>query len=222
MNISRFELSLDFSEETRLHTLPYLVSEALGEQELEEDYTSTVFRNEKDKFAVRWNCEICGIIREDVNSGQECIKEFVSTLETINNVAPIGRISGRALRINWIFPSKEKQFNALEMKYRQLFIKENELFSLGYDSSVICDMKYDESILHHQSGAMGLAQLQEGFKTFTIKEGHPSLFLFLTTEVEDSRLVTYTKDDMGRFMHYSFQLCNSHAENFGKIVGRIL
>lgn len=222
MDISRFELLLDFAEETRLHTLPYKISEVLGEKELEDDYTSTVFRDDEEKFGVKWNYESCGIIKEDVSDTEKYIKKLISTLELINNVAPIGIMAKRTLRIDWIFPSKEKEFDVLEKKYRQIFIREHELFSRCSDSSVVIDMEYEGVTLHHQSGAMRLSQLQEMFKVFTIREGHPPLFLFINNEVTDSHPIQYTKDDMDKFIEYSFQISKSHAENFGKIVGRLL
>jgi len=223
MNISRFELILDFAEETRLHTHSHIVSKALGEELLDEEYQPVIVRDEKDKFGVRWDYEECGIIKEDIGDEKECINTFVATLESINNVAPLGKLSMRYLRVDWIFPVSDKyDFKTLEVKYRQAFIKENELFRECYDSSVVIDMKYDQLTLHHQSGAMDLAQLQDMFKVFTIKEGHPSLFLFLNTQVTDKQLTTYSRDDMENFIQHSFQLCKTHAEVFGKTVEGIL
>ncbi len=222
MDISKFELSLDFAEETRLHTLSYKISEVLGETELEDNYIPTVFRDNKEKFGVKWDYVSCGIIKEDVSDAEEYIKKLISTLELINNVAPIGIMPKRTLRIDWIFPSKENEFDVLEKKYRQMFVQEHGLFSRGFDSSVVIDMEYEGVTLHHQSGAMRLSQLQEMYKVFTIREGHPPLFLFINNEVTDSHPIQYTKDGMDKFIDHSFQISKSNAEKFGKIVGGLL
>ncbi len=223
MEISRLELVLDIAEEAKLHTHSYNVSKTLGEELSDEEYQPIIVRDEKNKFGIRWDYETCGIITENVENENDCINKFISTLESINKVAPFGKFSTRKLRVDWIFPVNEKyDFKTLELKYRHIFIKDNEIFKKCYDSSVVMDMSYEHIKLHHQSGTMDISQLQNMFKVFTIKKGHPTLFLFLNTEASESRIINYSVDNMKEFILYSFNLCKNQAEEFGKMMEAVL
>jgi hypothetical protein len=223
MNISTFELALFFAEETQLKMYTSAVSEVLGEQMLEEEYEPCVVRKEKEKLAIYWRYDSCGILKEDVSNVQEVIKKFSTTIEIINGVAPIRKLSSKRLRIDWVMPVNSKyDYKNLEMKYRKAFIRENPLFKEGYDSSVVLDMKYDKLVLHHQSGAMGIAQLQSDYRQFKTKEGYPLLFLFVNSYVTDDQLEDYSKESIGIFIKDSYKLIKSHAQEFEKMMEGVL
>lgn len=223
MNISAFELTLIFAEDTRLKTYVGAVSEALGEEITGEISQPVIVRRGKEKFAARWDYAKCSMLKEDVDNSNECINEFIETIETINGVAPIGKLSSRNIRVDWVLPVNDKyNFKKLEVEYRRIFIKQTSLSNKAYDSSVLLDIKCDQGILHHQSGPMGIAQLQDGWRSFKTKDGYPNLFLFIDSVINDEQLIEYSKLDMKKFVKNSFQLCKSHAENFEKIVGGVL
>lgn len=223
MNTSAFELRLTFAEGTKLRTHAGRVAQVLGSEVPEEEIEPVIMRRNNAKFAVHWEYDYCAMVKEDVDNVAECINTFISTTESINKVAPIGQLSSKLLRVNWIYPNKGKSdFSQLEMKYRQSFVKNSELFQNAFDSSVIIDMKYGELILHHQSGIMDVVQLQKDWRVFKIKGGHPSLFVFLTTEVTDKQLTEYSSENMGSFINDSFKLMRSHAEHFEKFTEAIL
>ena len=223
MNIRVVELKIEFAEETRLRTHATMVAEVLGSEIPGEEIEPVLMREENSKFAVRWVYERCAIRKEDVDDIGGCIDIFISTIESINKVAPVGKLSSTILRVDWVYPNKSKSdFGELETKYRQSLVKSNELFQNICDSSVIIDMKYGNLMLHHQSGIMGAPQLQEDWRAFRIERGHPSLFVFLTTVVTDKELKQYSSGNMGGFINDSFKLMKSHAEHFGKFMEEIL
>ena len=179
MRIVRLELSLVFDEHTKAMTPAQRVFNALGGQIVKVKAPRehrTLIRDEKRRFAVRWEYDSCGILFEDVDNPQDCFGQMAQTLETINGVVPIGNLTSRAITMYWILPISKYDFGALEQKYRQVFIRDNELFQNCIDSSTIVEMKYDNYVLHHQSGAMEITQLQRDYQQFKIKEGYPSCF----------------------------------------------
>jgi hypothetical protein len=221
----RLELALEFDKNTRVMTPAQSISKVLGEQvqeEIESLEDRAVIRHEKNKYAVRWDYDSCGILHEDVDNYQDCFKQIVSILEKINQAVPIGNLSSRIFRMYWILPADKYKFESLEQKYRQVFIKENDLFNNCLDSSAIVEMQYDGWVLHHQSGAMDIDQLQKDFKEFKIKKGSPNIFLFLSTTITSNDMVKYKKEDIDNFIRKSFDICKLHSDKFENMMEEIL
>jgi hypothetical protein len=225
MILSGVELVLDFAKSTRLPTPARAVFEALGGQVREgkqpREPIATI-RNAKGKTAVRWDYESFNIVQEDVDDIPKCISTFIRTIETVNKVAPIGKVASKTLRAYWILPVGKYDFRNLEVKYRQAFVKDNELFSNCVDSTIVIDMKYDKWKFSHQSGAMNLAQLQDHYRTFGAKEGHAALFFFLATTIIDEQPDGYTKTTMENFLNKSYDICKAHSNKFEIIMEGVL
>jgi hypothetical protein len=222
---SKIELTLDFAEETRLKTPAKFFREVLGVDGFGsvEGEEHIVKRDEKAKFALSWRYSHCSMVQESKEDSQECIDLFISFLEKINAAVPIGKLSRTMLRVDLVFPSTNTtQFKYLELCYRKTFIKDNGLFENIYDSSVVWDMDFGQWKLHHQSGAMEVKQLQKDFREFKIKENHPTLFLFLLIQVTNNNVIEYYKESFKELISSGLQACESHANNFGKIVEGIL
>ena len=152
----------------------------------------------------------------------KCISNFTKTLETVNKVVPVGKILSKRLRVYWILPASKYDFKNLEMKYRQIFVNDSEIFSNCIDSTVVIDMKRDEWKFSHQSGAMEVAQLQNLFRVFNIKEGQAKIFLFLATTITDEQLEEYSRENMENFLNKSYEICKTHSDKFEGIMEEIL
>lgn len=225
MIIVRLELILEFQENTKIRTPARSVFEILGGQVSDVQKPrepNAIIRREKEKFAVRWDYDSCKILHEDVYNYGECIKDIITLLEKINKVAPIGSLSCKKLITFWILPTDKYDFKSLELKYRQAFIKENELFTDCIDSSVVVDMKRDGLVLSHQSGAMELSQLQNDFREFKIKGDFPKIFLFLSSTIVSKITSKYLTTDMEEFITGSLEMCKSHSDNFEKMMRGVL
>jgi len=225
MIIVSLELTLDFAESTQLRTPARAIFEALGGKVKEErrpHEPAANIRNSREKTAVRWDYKSCNMVQEDVDDIPKCISNFTKTIETVNKVAPVGKISCKRLRVYWILPVSKYDFKSLEMKYRQMFIKDSEIFSNCTDSTVVIDMKCDKWKLSHQSGAMNVTQLQNQFRVFNIKEGQAEIFLFLATTMTDEQLGEYSIRNMENFLSKSYEICKTHSDNFEGIMEGIL
>lgn len=217
MDINSIELRLEFAGPTQLKDYSTLVADVLGGQEEREEPESIIVRRAKEKVAISWNYDSCGLVKEDAEDSEECIKTFMDILESINAVAPIGILSERVLRADWVFPVDPKcKFRDLEARYRELFVENTALFEGAFDSSLVIDMKRGKRLLHHESGAMAIAQLREDWRVFATARGHPVLFLFLNTFVTDTQSAEYTRESLASFALGAFQLCESHAKAFEK------
>ena len=222
MFISRFELLLDIAEDAKIRTPAKSLREIFTNGGFGKDNQDEHIgmRDDKDKFGISWRYSQISIIQEDYqNSADECVKKFQTNINKINNVAPIGKLSRKRLKVHWIIPSVNfKDFVSLEKKYRDIFINDKPLFKDCTDSSIVIDMRYGGWLLHHQSGPMKLEQLQTEFRVFKIKEGHPKLFIFLDTVLFDDELAQYSVGSMEQFMSNGFTLCQSHADGFQKVL----
>ena len=225
MIIVSIELSLDFAENTQLRTPARAVFETfLGEvkKERRPHEPPANIRNEKEKTVIRWDYKSCNIIQEDVDDILKCISNFTNIIVTVNKVAPVGKILSKRLRVYWILPVSKYDFKNLEMKYRQMFIKDSEIFSNCTDSTVVIDMKRDEWKFSHQSGAMDVAQLQNEFRVFNIKEEQAKIFLFLATTITDEQLEEYSRENMENFLNKSYEICKTHSDKFEGIMEEML
>lgn len=226
MELIRFETKLKFAKKSRVVTPAYSVLKALTDKEPPEEQRpkepGVLIRNEQQKHAVRWDYDECGILYEDTAEHNNCIKDTVRVLDMINHVAPITQINWRELIIYWILPTPKYNFKSLELKYRENFIKPSAIFHRCVDSSVAIDMKYDDCILHHASGAMNITQLQSDYKIFKMKEQQAKLFIFLETSISNGKMIEYSSKDLREFLEKSFEKCNSHANEFQKEMEAIL
>ena len=221
MIIVGMELVLGFPEDARPHTPARRVFQALGGDT--EDSTpprepGASVRDHREKRAVVWNYESFNIVQEDVEDVPKCIAAFLKAVETVNKVAPIGKISEKTLRVSWILPAGDCDFRTLEAKYRQTFIKDIKLFTGCVDSTVVVYMGRAGLRLEHQSGAMDVAQLQKDFRVFKIREAHPGVFMFLATTIVDEELEEYSKGDIKRFLAKAYDLCQTHADEFEHVM----
>jgi hypothetical protein len=226
MNLIHFETRLDFFQETKLSTPAQSVFKALTGQkyiasERRPREPGVRIRRENENLMVLWNVDSCLIIYEDMPS-EHCIQETIKLSDTISKVAPIGKLSSRMVRLFWILPVARYDFKTLELKYRENFIKQSTMFENCTDSSVILDMRCDNCVLHHQSGAMDISQLQSQYRTFKMKEEKPGLFIFLETNVSNREVVEYSSKEMSQFLSWSFAKCESHATGFQKVMEVIL
>jgi len=225
MIIIRLELLLDFDNKTKSITPAQAVFKALGGQvtgEKEPLQPGAVIRSEKDKWAASWHYDSCNIMHEDVDNYQECFKHMLATLEKINQTVPLGVLSRGRFRSYWILPAGKYDLVTLKQKYQYTFIKDSGLFSNSIDSCTLVEMQYNKWVLHHQSGAMDIPQLQRDFKLFKIREGTPKVFLFLATTVTSPLLVTYQSKDIEDFINKSFDLCKLHSDKFQTIMEGVL
>ena len=222
MNISKFELILQFSDSTKVRTPIQNIAMLLGE-EANEEIEPVISRRENEKFAIRWDYDEVGILKEDVRNVRQCITKFLKTTEKINGMIPIGNVSKRRLVIDWIFPVNNKySFKQLQHKYTDLFIINDKLVRNTFDSSVLLDYHSKQGILHHQSGVMKIPQLEKEFRSFVIPKINPKLFLFLETEIENEQPMTYSEQDMRDFVVESYQICKFHATLFKKVMEAVL
>jgi len=228
MDLIRFETLIDFSEESRVATPAESVFKALtGKDSLPRGKPrepGVRIRNEKERRAIVWHYDSCSILFEDMPDHNYCIDSTIKSLEKINVVAPLHRLKSRSLIIFWILPTPKYDFKSLEAKYRESFIKRSPIFDncIDIDASVIIDMKYDNCILHHQSGAMDIAQLQREYRAFGTKEGCPKLFIFLETTIRNPEVVEYSRENMEEYLHRSFEKGKAHSIDFQKIMEGIL
>lgn len=168
-----------------------------GGGELERpDEPGVRIRDEKLKLGLVWSYDECSLICEDPSDYKKALTQTVSLLDNINEVAPIGKLKSRRLRVYWIKPVKNYDFKVLERKYRNRFIKENKIFEGCFDSSVIMEVKIGDYKLHHQSGAMDINQLQQQFRVFKMKQMESKLLIFLSTTVSRTDMVEYSNKNI--------------------------
>ena len=225
MIISSVELILNFVENTQLRTPARAVFEALGGRATEERRPfepGANLRDPREKMAIKWGYKSFNIVQEDVNDVPKCVSTFIKTIGTVNKVAPIGKISCKTFRVYWILPVNNYDSKTLETKYRQMFIKDSEIFSNFIDSTIVIDMKYDKWKFSHQSGAMDVAQLQNQFRVFNIKEGQAGIFFFLATTVTAEQLEEYSKGNIENFLNKAYEICKTHSDNFEGVMEGIL
>ncbi|MFC1902417.1 hypothetical protein ACFLX3_05795 [Chloroflexota bacterium] len=222
VNLIRFETRLDFTEETVPSSPAGCVYLALtGKKHPPEgkpDEPGVRVRNDKDKLSVLWRYNYCSVLLEDEKEKNRCIDRTIGILERIDNSAKMGKLKSFSLTTHWILPVKGMDFKELELKYRDSFIKESEIFYKCVDSSVILDIKQGSSILHHQSGAMQLEQLVKDYRVFNFTGYEEKLFIFLLVSMSKTGVIEYTKEEMKKFLSSALKNIHAHAEIFGRIM----
>ena len=216
LRLVHFEVEIDFLEEFNCLSISQQLHKALtgragGEPTAEPGIE---FRSTKKRQLVNWDTSSCRVVMESVANSDECIDKVVALLKTINDVAPVGKLSRRELFTHWILPAEGYSFKSLELQYRDTFIGSKFPWKKNtFDSSVIIDMKIGDVVLHHQSGAMKPRQLREEFAEFGL-EDVPKSFLFLWAATESKAIVQYSTAEMNAFLVASFQRCRNHSRQF--------
>jgi hypothetical protein len=219
LRLIHLEIELDFAQEFKSLSISQQLHKALtGKKSSDEEQVEprVEFSSPKKRQLVEWDVNSCRVVIESVTSLDECFGKMVALLETINNVAPIGKLCRREFITYWILPTESFNFKLLEQKYRAIFTTQQPVWKNVFDSSVIIDMKINELIFHHQSGAMGTRQLRQEFMEFNL-ERIPKVFLFLLATVTSHEAVAYSGQDTTHFLINSFQHCKNHSELFEKI-----
>ncbi len=225
LRIIHLEIELDFAEEFTSYSISQQLYKALaGRPPHPVEKTpepGVILRSPKRKQLVGWDTNSCRVAIESVTNPEECFSEMVVLLETINKVAPIGKLARKQLITYWLLPTENYSFKSLEQKYRQTLITEQPIWKNAFDSSVIIDIKVDDLILHHQSGPMGTRQLRDEYTIFKL-ENIPSIFIFLWTSILGDEVVEYSGQDIRTFLASSFEHCKYHSELFEGIWREIL
>lgn len=225
MRLIHLEIELDFAKEFRSYSISQQLYKALTGrwpdtvEEISEP--EVIFRSWKRRQLVSWCTDSCSVTMESVANPEECFDKMVALLETINRVAPIGGLYRRQLVTHWLLPTDNYSFKSLEQKYRETFITQQPIWKKVFDSSVIIDVKLNDLILHHQSGAMHPRQLRDDYAIFKL-ENIPKAFLFLWASVHSDKVVKYSEQDIHRFLSKSFEHCENHSELFEEIWRGIL
>ncbi len=228
----RFALRLQFAEAIRTRSLSYQIFTAIsGEVPKQEPALITErgvqIRVEKDKATVLWLPTRCQIALEklpdipDVSGKKHYIDKTISVMETINEVAEIGKLSNRKLLTYWILPTPQYDFVSLQQKYSEMMITRNDISNTAYDASAILDIKKGQWILHHQSGAMEPQQLHEEYLNFKL-DNVSKTFIFLEASLFDNNVLQYSKEELRSFMEGALEICISHMGEFDRICGGCL
>jgi hypothetical protein len=224
LRLIHIEIELDFAEEFSSYSISQQLHKALtGKTSAAEELIEpgVEFRSPKKRQLVNWDTGSCRVVMESVTNSDECVRQMVALLQTINKVAPIGKLSRRELITHWILPAEGYRFKSLEQKYRETFVTHQPAWKNVFDSSVIIDMRINDLILHHQSGAMKTKQLRQEFAEFKL-ESVPKVFLFLSAAIESDKVVEYSAEDINRFLATSLEHCKHHSELFADTWRKIL
>jgi len=217
----RFETELEFSEETVPDTPAGSVFKALTGKKFPKKgkpgEPGVRMRDEKEKTLVLWQYNYCSVLLEDEKDKNRCINRTIDILGKIDNSSKIGMLKSSSLITYWILPVKGVDFKELELKFRESFYKEAEIFNNCVDSSVFIDIEQENSIMHHQSGAMGIEQLTNDYRAFKFTGYEEKLFIFLLARMLNTSVIKYSKEGMRNFLSWSFEKSYNHAEIFGRI-----
>lgn len=223
----QFCLRLQFAEAVRMYPLSYQIFSRLTGKPLEPKPEPIIehdarLRVEKDKMTVVWIPTSCRITLEelsdipDASDKKHYIDRIISTLETINEVAKMGKLSYKRLLTYWILPTPQYDFVSLERKYREIMIAKNDISDTAYDSSTILDFRRDKWDLHHQSGAMEPQQLHGEYLAFKL-DNVSKTFIFLEASLTDNNVLQYSREEAHSFMEGALEICISHMEEFKRI-----
>ena len=218
MQLVHFSIELEFDKSTRLHTPAQKVFTALGGKTLKTKprEPGTNIRNEKQKNLINWQYEKCGIGLEKTEDPIECMRIMTQLMETIDNVAPIGKLQSTKIVTGWILPAPRHDFASLNELYMHTSISPKEFMQGTYDSSVILDSEIDDFIFHHQSGPMTQKQLLEEYLIYK-RDNLPKVLIFLYTSATYTKVINYNKKEMHSVIENAFGLCERHSNSFSKI-----
>jgi len=168
MQLVHFSVELEFDERTQSHTPAHKVFSALGGKtpKIQPREPGANIRREKQKIIINWQYEKCVIGLEKTEDPIECMRIMTQLMETIDNVAPIGKLRSTNIVTEWILPAPQHDFASLNELYMRTMISPKEFMQGTYDSSVILDNEIDDFIIHHQSGPMMQKQLLEQYLVY--------------------------------------------------------
>lgn len=220
MKLVHVDVIVIFARRKREEPAPVRVFKALGGRgrqpppEKGEVTISTI----QDRTNIYWTREGCGILCEKVSSLDDCTDKIMGFLARVNKAVPIRQMAGIQFDTNWIIEANDYDFSELEKRYRKaMLITPTAVDGTIIDSSALFDIQLDpDSILHHQSGAMRLQQLEEDILFFDPEE-LPRTFLFLEAQVERREPMRYSDKGMRTVLSVYKAYCESHAAKIEKI-----
>lgn len=222
MDLITFRTHIEFGKQSVLKTPAGSVFRVLTGEEYPEDdrpeEPGVRLNDEKNKILILWEYEFCSVLFEDNKEGRDCIKRTVDILNKINKVAGIGDLASVELATHWILPVKGYEFKELELKYREAFLKNNELMGNCIDCSAVLTLACDSGTMYHQSGAMGIEQLSKDFRIFNFDSKENKLFFFLMTRMVSENVVQFSTSQMEESLSWSFGQLEKHASDFGRIM----
>jgi len=220
----QFVLSLNFVEQKSTQRVSLKVLEALGGKAPPKTPDQHIpmegmgLKIGQEKALIDWNTGSITITIEELSNQDKAIAWIASFLDKINEVVPIKQTAMLKFTVFWILPTPQHDFTSLEKIYRMIMITKNEVSDLSSDSSTIFDIKMNNHILHHQSGAMNPQQLSQQYLKFT-RSNIPKSFLFLETSIVNQNVVEYSTREMSRFMATSREDGISHSKLFENLWG---
>lgn len=175
----------------------------------------------KERTGIRWDPTMYGIIVQKTCDFARYGEILVGYSERINKAVPIGRLDRRILFTYWMIPAEGYDFASLEAKYREIMLAPSDIAGLASDSSVIVDIPAEGLVLHHQSGAMTVDQLQREYLVFDESQ-LPKVIIFLEVSIIDKKAVEYSAEELKFFISRGFELCKSHSDMFYNIWKEVL
>lgn len=218
MLLVHFGIEFKFDDATKLHTPARKVFHAFGGkiQRTKPMEPGANIRSEKQKFEINWQYEKCKIRLEETEDRNKCISLMTKLLETIDNVAPIGKLQNTQIYTEWLLPATRHDFASLNEIYMRTIISPKDFMRETYDSSIILDSRIGDFILHHQSGPMMQRQLLEEYLIFK-RPNLPKELIFLIISARYTKVIQYNKKDIYSFIEKAFSLCEQRSNEFGKI-----
>jgi len=222
MDLITFRTRIEFGKQSVLKTPAGSVFRVLTGEESPEDgrpeEPGVRLNDEKNKMLILWEYEFCSVLFEDRKEGRDCLKRAVDILTKINKVAGIGDLASVELATHWILPVKGYEFKELELKYREAFLKNNELLGNCIDSSAVLTLACDSGIMYHQSGAMSIEQLNKDFRIFHFDGKGNKLFIFLMARMVSESVVQFSASQVEESLDWSFGQLEKHASDFSRIM----
>ncbi len=220
MKLVHVDVIVIFARRKREESAPVRVFKALGgrgrQPELEE--AEVTIRTIQDRTNIYWTREGFSILCEKVSSLDSCTDKIMDFVARSNKAVPINQMKVIEFTTYWIMEANEYGFSELEKRYRKaMLITPTAVDGTIIDCSAIFDIQLNtNNILHHQSGAMRLQQLEEDFVFFKPEE-LPERFLFLEAQVARRERMRYTDKGMRNALSVLSSYCESHAAKIEKI-----
>lgn len=218
MHLVSFKVEFQFDETTGLRTPARKVYDAFGGKATKTKALEpgANIKYQKSKIEIIWRYDRCRIIIEDTENSSKCLSEVKGILETIDNIAPMGKLNNAEVFTEWILPAERHDFNLLNELYEKTMICKKEFMPGIYDSSIVLDSRIGDFDLHHQSGPMVQEQLAKQYLIFK-RLNLPKNLIFLMISAKFQKVIQYSKEEMNRFIEDAFGLCESHSNEFSKI-----
>jgi len=218
MQLVQLAVTLRFDELTQLRTPARKVYAAFGgvTPKTKPQEPGASIRGERQKLLVNWRYDRCRIALERTEDRNECVTLIVQSLETINAVAPIGKIQNMDVSTSWILRAPRHNFDSLNELYVQTMLSPREFVQGTCDSSIILDSRTNEFVLHSQSGPMASEQLLGDFLVYR-RANLPKVFMFLLASIGYTKVIDYSEKEIHRLVQDAFYQCERHSEDFGRI-----